>query len=319
VSVIPVQLRDESFRFCLVRYPGEKCWENGVRVESGGKSAFEFEWQTRGRKHDDPVLLSRINSTGNYGVIGGPGGLFILEYITRTKMVNGALQSKTGNDAKKVFGKAVVYPFRKFPRFFRPEYDMSLGVNPKTEIRFQQTNVRGKKAEDGIDKDELGSNIDWGSADPIHYDGQKLHRYFSDEWGKCFGKGTRIRMYDGSVKNVEDIGEGELVMGDDSTPRITFGITRGQEEMFRITPKKGGYWECNISHILSLKWCLNKDNKRRGWKAKSVVNITVSDFLRLKPNEQRHLMLYKKPLEYTEQLHDLDPYFLVRSRPSRSL
>jgi len=112
------------------------------------------------------------------------GGLFILEYITRTKMVNGALQSKTGNDAKKVFGKAVVYPFRKFPRFFRPEYDMSLGVNPKTEIRFQQTNVRGKKAEDGIDKDELGSTIDWGSADPIHYDGQKLHRYFSDEWGK---------------------------------------------------------------------------------------------------------------------------------------
>src|SRR5678809_1046179 len=64
------------------------------------------------------------------------------------------------------------------------EYDMSLGINPKTEIRFQQTNVRGKKAEDSIDKDELGSMIDWGSADPIHYDGQKIHRYFSDEWGK---------------------------------------------------------------------------------------------------------------------------------------
>ena len=51
---------------------------------------------------------------------------------------------------------------------------MSLGVNPKTEIRFQKTNVRGKKAEDNIDKDELGSMVDWGSADPIHYDGQKI-------------------------------------------------------------------------------------------------------------------------------------------------
>ena len=61
---------------------------------------------------------------------------------------------------------------------------MSLGVNPKTEIRFQKTNIRGKKAEDGIDKDELGSIIDWGSADPVHYDGSKLHRYFSDEWCK---------------------------------------------------------------------------------------------------------------------------------------
>lgn len=132
----------------------------------------------------DPICMGMIDVTKRRFLKTFIGGLFILEYVTRTKMVNGALQSKTGNDAKKVFGKAVVYPFRKFPRFFRPEYDMSLGINPKTEIRFQQTNVRGKKAEDGIDKDELGSMIDWGSADPIHYDGSKVHRYFSDEWGK---------------------------------------------------------------------------------------------------------------------------------------
>lgn len=133
---------------------------------------------------EDPLCMGMIDITKRRFLKTFIGGLFILEYVTRTKMVNGALQSKTGNDAKKVFGKAIVYPFRKFPRFFRPEYDMSLGINPKTELRFQQTNVRGKKAEDGIDKDELGSMIDWGSADPIHFDGSKLHRYFSDEWGK---------------------------------------------------------------------------------------------------------------------------------------
>lgn len=133
---------------------------------------------------EDPLCMGMIDVTKRRFLKTFIGGLFILEYVTRTKMVNGALQSKTGNDAKKVFGKAIVYPFRKFPRFFRPEYDMSLGINPKTEIRFQQTNIRGKKAEDSIDRDELGSMIDWGSADPVHYDGQKLHRYFSDEWGK---------------------------------------------------------------------------------------------------------------------------------------
>jgi hypothetical protein len=133
---------------------------------------------------EDPLCMGMIDVTKRRFLKTFIGGLFVLEYITRTKMVNGALQSKTGNDAKKVFAKAVVYPFRKFPRFFRPEYDMSLGVNPKTEIRFQQTNVRGKKAEESIDKDELGSMIDWGSADPVHYDGQKIVRYFSDEWGK---------------------------------------------------------------------------------------------------------------------------------------
>lgn len=140
----------------------------------------------------DPKCMGMIDVTKRRFLKTFIGGLFLLEYVTRTKMVNGAIQSKTGNDAKKVFGKSVVYPFRKFPRFFRPEYDMSLGINPKTEIRFQQTNIRGKKAEDGIDKDELGSMIDWGSADPIHFDGQKIHRYFSDEWGKT----TEANIYD---------------------------------------------------------------------------------------------------------------------------
>lgn len=120
------------------------------------------------------------------------GGLFLYEYITRTKMTNGGIQSKTGNDGKKVFGKAVISPFKKLPKFFRPEYDMSLGITPKTEIRFQQTNVRGSKAEDGLDKEELGSMIDWGSADTIHYDGQKIHRYFADEWCKT----TEVNVYD---------------------------------------------------------------------------------------------------------------------------
>ncbi|MEO9210785.1 MAG: hypothetical protein ABI208_06790, partial [Ginsengibacter sp.] len=141
---------------------------------------------------EDPLCMGMIDITKRRFLKTFIGGLFLLEYVTRTKMVNGALQSKTGADAKKVFGKAVVYPFRKFPRFFRPEYDMSLGINPKTEIRFQQTNIRGKKAEDSIDKDELGSMIDWGSADPIHYDGSKVSRYFSDEWGKT----TEANIYD---------------------------------------------------------------------------------------------------------------------------
>lgn len=112
------------------------------------------------------------------------GGVFLLDYVTRTKWANGGIQSKTGGDAKKVFGKAVIPVFKSLPRFFRPEYDMSLGITPKTEIRFQQTNVRGKKAEEGLDKDELNSMIDFQSADKVAYDGQKLMRYFGDEFAK---------------------------------------------------------------------------------------------------------------------------------------
>jgi len=111
-------------------------------------------------------------------------GLFVTEYTSRTKMTNGTVQSKTGTDSKKVFSKAIVNPFRRLPKFFRPEYDMSLGVNPKTEMRFEKTNVRGKKAHDNVDKDELGSTIIHYSADPLAQDGQKVHRGAQDEWAK---------------------------------------------------------------------------------------------------------------------------------------
>jgi hypothetical protein len=39
-----------------------------------------------------------------------------------------------------------------------------------------------------------------------------------EEFG-CHIKGTKVLMYDGSIKNVEDVRVGELLMGDDGTAR----------------------------------------------------------------------------------------------------
>jgi len=140
----------------------------------------------------DPLCMGMLEVTKRRFGKSFVAGLFVTEYTTRTKMTNGGIQSKTGADAKKFFAKTVVNPFRRLPKFFRPEYDMSLGVNPKSEMRFQKTNVRGKKAEENIDKDELGSVIDFQSADSVAYDGQKLHRYIADECGKT----TEVNVYD---------------------------------------------------------------------------------------------------------------------------
>lgn len=141
---------------------------------------------------EDPVSMGMVEVTKRRFGKSFWAGLFVSEYITRTKMTNGGIQSKTGLDSKKFFAKTVVNPFRRLPKFFRPEYDMSLGVNPKTEMRFQKTNVRGKKAQDNVSKDELGSIIDHQSADTVAYDGQKLHRYVGDEVGKT----TEVNVYD---------------------------------------------------------------------------------------------------------------------------
>ena len=67
--------------------------------------------------------------------------------------------------------------------------------------------------------------------------------------GKCLGKDTPIRMYNGAIKMVQDIEEGDLVMGDDGTARTAHGITTGRDMMYRIVPQKGNPFECNESHI----------------------------------------------------------------------
>lgn len=70
----------------------------------------------------------------------------------------------------------------------------------------------------------------------------------------CHALNTPIRMFDGSVKMVQDIDIGELVMGDDNTPRSVQELFRGNEEMIRITTYKGDSFEVNMNHVLSLKF-----------------------------------------------------------------
>lgn len=68
--------------------------------------------------------------------------------------------------------------------------------------------------------------------------------------GKCFAPGTKILMYDGSIKRVEDIRVGDQVMGPDSEPRNVTELSEGEDDMYEITPIKGEPWVCNSNHIL---------------------------------------------------------------------
>lgn len=70
--------------------------------------------------------------------------------------------------------------------------------------------------------------------------------------GKCLGFDTEILMYDGSIKKVQDIKVGDLLMGDDSQPRKVLSTNVGEGRLKRIVPKKGNSWVCNDVHILTL-------------------------------------------------------------------
>lgn len=129
--------------------------------------------------------------------------------------------------------------------------------------------------------------------------------------GKCFGRGTKIRMFDGSVKNVENIKKGELVMGDDSTPRAVHGVTSGTEEMYRITPNQGEPFTCNKSHILSLIYN-GVDIRKHNLKRDSIVNISVGDYLKLSDNKKTRFVLFRNGWNVTNhnRKHFIPPYIL---------
>lgn len=95
----------------------------------------------------------------------------------------GGMQSKTDTDAQIIFSKIVNY-FVNFPHFFQPVYDTSQGIRPKKELRFFKPTIKGKKAAEMLDGEELRSTINYGSSEPFYYDGNALFYYILDEFGK---------------------------------------------------------------------------------------------------------------------------------------
>ena len=124
--------------------------------------------------------------------------------------------------------------------------------------------------------------------------------------GKCLGKGTKVVMFDGSLRKVEDVCAGDLLMGDDSTPRRVLSIARGREQMYWIRQNKGIDYRVNESHILSLKRSRTEGPHKKG----DVLNISVRDYLTKADKFKTNYKGYKVVVEFPAQPVPLDPYFV---------
>jgi superfamily II DNA or RNA helicase len=127
--------------------------------------------------------------------------------------------------------------------------------------------------------------------------------------GKCLGKDTPIIMYDGSIKLVQDIIVGDVLMGDDSTPRNLLSLARGREQMYKIREQKYSYIaneECigeeyivNESHILSLVSHCGE-----------IIDIPVMDYLILPKRLQETLFGYRVQIHFQEKKIEEKPYIV---------
>lgn len=124
--------------------------------------------------------------------------------------------------------------------------------------------------------------------------------------GKCLGKGTKVLMYDGTLKKVEDVNVGDLLMGDDSTPRRVLSLARGKEKMYWVRQNKAIDYRVNESHILSLKRSRNEGNHKKG----DVLNISVKEYLTKSDKFKSNYKGYKVAVEFLEKATSIEPYFL---------
>lgn len=165
--------------------------------------------------------------------------------------------------------------------------------------------------------------------------------------GKCMKINTPILMFDGTVKMVQDIDKGELLMGDDSTPRRVLSLARGVDLMYEIIPVKGESYTVNQEHILCFKntksnpWiqerklknsirydvCWWENNKSHSkvhvnieeaniflenirHKHQSIVEISVKDYLKQTKTFKHHFKGYRVPIEFPHKDLEIDPYML---------
>jgi len=120
----------------------------------------------------------------------------------------------------------------------------------------------------------------------------------------CHAKGTKVIMYDGTIKNIEDVLVGDKLMGPDSKPREVLKLARGREPMVKIKPNKGEEFIVNINHILHL----TPSHKNEA--IKSPINIKFTDYLEQTSCFFERFKLTRTGVDYSKKELIIPPYIL---------
>jgi Hom_end-associated Hint/Homing endonuclease len=154
----------------------------------------------------------------------------------------------------------------------------------------------------------------------------------------CFAADTPILMWDGSTKPVQDIKVGDVLIGDDSAPRVVADLVTGEDQLYRISQNNGTDYTVNSRHTLVLKYSSHKCISRKGdlfklswydktFKSRSgtmeeleelrdsldvpdTIEMTVDEYIKVPDCRKRTLLGFKTGLDWDRKDLMLDPYIM---------
>ena len=121
---------------------------------------------------------------------------------------------------------------------------------------------------------------------------------------KCYAEGTKIRMYDTTLKNVEDIVKNDLVMGSDGTVRTVNNIYSGIDQLYTIKQRGSISYTVNSKHDIIYYQRINYPSD--GFRVS-----TAEDIYNFSKTRKKGLYGLKSNLiKFSKKELLLDPYYL---------
>lgn len=118
--------------------------------------------------------------------------------------------------------------------------------------------------------------------------------------GKCLHPNTQILMYLGGMKAAKDIIRGDILMGDDSQPRIVISTNTGRDCMYKITPEYSEPFIVNEPHVITL---YNEFTEHTS-------DIPLNEYLKKSESWKSKHKMFCVPVEYAKVPTKNDPYLV---------
>jgi ATP-dependent helicase IRC3 len=116
----------------------------------------------------------------------------------------------------------------------------------------------------------------------------------------CHAKGQKLLMYDGNIKEVQDIQVGDLLMGPDSAPRTVINLCGGRGRMVRITPRKGDPFVVNDHHVLTLvRTRQNALSRYKSQRGSDTLDVCLHEVMRWSKYNLHIHKLFRVPVEFS--------------------